>query len=98
MVLEVAGDHCIVHLVVDVVHLLWGAVYGIMGMGVVPTVLRRRSSEGTHGHGEAPGEAPTRENGKTGRSPNLGILDSEKWTLSWIGFCSWEGLKRRLQP
>ena len=57
-----------------------------------------RCSEGTHGHGKAPGEAPTRENAKTGRSPDVGLLDSGKWILSWIGFCSWEGLKRGLQP
>ena len=52
-----------------------------------------RSSEGTHGHGEAPGEAPARENAKTGHSPDVGLLDSGKRTLSWIGFCSWEGLR-----
>ena len=56
-----------------------------------------RSSEGTHGHGEAPGEAPARENAKTGRSPDVGLLDSRKWTPSWIGFCSWGGLKQGLE-
>ena len=57
-----------------------------------------RSSQGTHGHGKAPGEAPARENAKTGCSRNLGLLDSRKWILSWIGFCSWDALKRGLCP
>ena len=39
MVVEVASDHCTLHPVADVVHLLQDAVHGIMGMGVVPTVL-----------------------------------------------------------
>ena len=34
------------------------------------------SSAGTHGHGEAPGDAPTRENDKNGRSSNLTLLES----------------------
>ena len=38
--------------------------------------------------------APIRENDQTGRSLDVGLLDSDKWTLSWIGFCSWEALKR----
>ena len=44
--------------------------------------------------GEAPGMAPVRENDQRGRSLDVGLLDSDKWTLSWIGFCSWEALKR----
>ena len=34
------------------------------------------SSAGTHGHGEAWGDAPARENDKTGRSLNLTLLES----------------------
>ena len=34
------------------------------------------SSAGTHGHGEARGDAPTSENAKTGRSLNLTLLES----------------------
>ena len=34
------------------------------------------SSAGTHGHGEARGDAPARENDKTGRSSNLTLLES----------------------
>ena len=33
------------------------------------------SSAGTHGHGEAQGDAPTRENAKTGRSLNLSLVE-----------------------
>ena len=35
-----------------------------------------RSSAGTHGHGEARGHAPARENAKTGRSSNVALLES----------------------
>ena len=34
------------------------------------------SSAGTHGHGEAGGDAAARENDKTGRSSNLTLLES----------------------
>ena len=37
-----------------------------------------RSSEGTHGWGKAPRDEPTMENAKTGRSPNLGPLESRR--------------------
>ena len=43
-----------------------------LGLGCLDII---GSSAGTHGHGKARGDAPTRINSKTGRSLNLGPLD-----------------------
>ena len=53
------------------------------------------SSAGTHGHGEAPGDARTRENDKNGRSSNLTLLE---WLYLETVFALGRALKRVSSP